>query len=301
MEHKYLRVGTPLLVIAKEQFLLTGDAATDIRAVIIKVGTVLCVNYQSHFISDDIIEPIPPNSQLQQPRIELLATLAVCGNHEDAVSNWLNKTVKIPLNKVVVLEAAKDRVSANWFVAPVASFSDVANAVAAHPLYCAKANWWDTVLPPPRYSAVNHALREFHQRAYNQTEGWFHDASRGGWCGWDTVLPKPATGLGKSYDQAIQKYLTSVKSDKPLYSIGTWDSDREYFSPHPYMTTPWLNVDIHGLRRHLKELKSKGYSCHRVRHNDSTVDSDPSVLVERTDGSSEASVRNCWLGGRRRR
>lgn len=299
MKREYLRVGTPLLVIAKEQFILTGDAATDTRAVIVKVGTALCVNYHSHFISDDIIEPIPPNSQLPQPRIELLAALVVCSKHED-VANWLNKTVRIPLNKVVVLESARDRVSANWFVAPVASFDAVANAVAAHPIYCTTSNWWDTVRQPPPDSAVSHALQVFHQRAYSQTEGWFHDASRGGWGDWDTVLPKPASGLSKSYDQAIQKYITSVKSDKPLYSIGTWDSDRECFSPHPHMKTPWLNVNIHGLRRHLKELKTKGYSCHRLRHNDNTVDSDPAVLVERTDGSSEASIRNSWLGKRLR-
>ena len=69
---------------------------------------------------------------------------------------------------------------------------------------------------------------------------------------------------------------------KPLYSVGTWDMDLQAYTPQEGLTVPSQNVDIHGLRRALKELRRLGYSCHYCskRH----WDNDCAVLVERTDG-----------------
>ena len=86
---------------------------------------------------------------------------------------------------------------------------------------------------------------------------------------------------------ALEEFIGSGR-----YSIGTWDSEHECFTPQAECSTPWLNVDIHGLRRHLKELKACGYSCHRHQG-----DSDPAVLVERTDGEPEVKVLERWTKG----
>jgi len=41
-------------------------------------------------------------------------------------------------------------------------------------------------------------------------------------------------------------------------------------------------VSIRGVRDALRELRTRGYTCHRVRAVDGFIDSDPYVLVERT-------------------
>jgi hypothetical protein len=81
------------------------------------------------------------------------------------------------------------------------------------------------------------------------------------------------------------------------YSIGTWDGELQAYTPQCDCKTPWLNVDIHGLRAHLWELRRLplGYSAHRIRDPDGDHwDNDTSVLVERTDGMSEREVFERW-------
>lgn len=73
----------------------------------------------------------------------------------------------------------------------------------------------------------------------------------------------------------------------PLYSVGTWDTDEQAYLPQAGLTVPSQNVDRHGLRRVLKELRDMGYSAHRFRDSDGGHDdNDWSVLVERTDGAA---------------
>ena len=85
-------------------------------------------------------------------------------------------------------------------------------------------------------------------------------------------------------------------ADKPLYSIGTWDTDAQAYTPQPETKTPCINVDIQGLRRHLRELRDEhGYTAHRFRDDDGGhSDNDWSVLVERTDGKSLEEILKDW-------
>ncbi len=71
----------------------------------------------------------------------------------------------------------------------------------------------------------------------------------------------------------------------PLYSVGTWDTDAQAYTPQEGLTVPSQNVPRVGLFEVLRQLRGMGYSAHRRRdargnhdHNDSYV------LVERTDG-----------------
>jgi hypothetical protein len=71
-----------------------------------------------------------------------------------------------------------------------------------------------------------------------------------------------------------------------LYSVGTWNTDEQAYTPQAGLTVPSQNVDIHGLRRVLKELRGMGYSAHRYRDSNGEHDrNDWCVLVERTDGA----------------
>jgi hypothetical protein len=73
---------------------------------------------------------------------------------------------------------------------------------------------------------------------------------------------------------------------KPLYSVGTWDTESQAYTPQEGLTVPSQNVPLAGLLAVLRELKTFGYSCHRYRDPDGGHDdNDTSVLVERTDGS----------------
>lgn len=71
-----------------------------------------------------------------------------------------------------------------------------------------------------------------------------------------------------------------------LYSVMTWDTDEQAYTPQAGMTVPSQNVPLSGLLAALRQLRSMGYSCHYRRDADgSHDDNDWSVLVERTDGA----------------
>ena len=72
-----------------------------------------------------------------------------------------------------------------------------------------------------------------------------------------------------------------MTTDK-LYNVLTWDAELQDWTPQAGLSSESQRVDIHGVRRVLRELQACGYSCHRVRGRDGSYDSDPSVLVERT-------------------
>ena len=70
-----------------------------------------------------------------------------------------------------------------------------------------------------------------------------------------------------------------------LYSVGTWDTDLQAFTPQAGLTCPSQNVPLFSLLDVLRQLRAMGYTCHRRRDkNGDHCDNDCSVLIERTDG-----------------
>jgi hypothetical protein len=81
----------------------------------------------------------------------------------------------------------------------------------------------------------------------------------------------------------------------PLYSIGTWDTDKSAYTPQRGLSVPSFNMTRGQLFQALRELRGMGYSCHRVRDEDGGhEDNDPMVLIERTDGKEWKEIRRSW-------
>lgn len=81
----------------------------------------------------------------------------------------------------------------------------------------------------------------------------------------------------------------------PLYSIGTWDTNKQAYTPQKGLSVPSFNITLSQLRIAMKELKSMGYSCHRIRDSFGNYDNnDFFVLIERTDGKSWKEIRKGW-------
>jgi hypothetical protein len=81
----------------------------------------------------------------------------------------------------------------------------------------------------------------------------------------------------------------------PLYSIGTWDTDTQAYTPQVGLTVPCLNVPWTTLLEVLRQLRQMGYSADRRRDaNGEHNDNDSSVLVERTDGMTESEIAERW-------
>jgi hypothetical protein len=79
------------------------------------------------------------------------------------------------------------------------------------------------------------------------------------------------------------------------YSVGTWDTDRNAYTPQRGLSVPCLNITIHQLRTALKQIRQCGYSAHRFRDEDgSHEDNDWAVLVERTDGKPWREILRNW-------
>lgn len=80
-----------------------------------------------------------------------------------------------------------------------------------------------------------------------------------------------------------------------LYSVGTWDTDAQSFTPQAGLTVPSFNITLPQLLRAMRELRQMGYTAHRYRDSDGGHDdNDPMVLVERTDGAEESEIRKFW-------
>ncbi len=87
---------------------------------------------------------------------------------------------------------------------------------------------------------------------------------------------------------------------EPLYSIGTFDHEAYTYSPHRDL--PAFNLTRKQLVEVMRALQQDGYSCHRFRSRDPKTgeleewasESDPSVLIERTDGEPEESILERW-------
>lgn len=82
---------------------------------------------------------------------------------------------------------------------------------------------------------------------------------------------------------------------QPLYSIGTWDTDRQAYTPQRGLSVPSFNITRAQLRVAMRELRAMCYSVHRYRAADgSHDDNDWCVLIERTDGKSWKEIRRGW-------
>lgn len=81
----------------------------------------------------------------------------------------------------------------------------------------------------------------------------------------------------------------------PLYSVGTWDTDKQAYTPQRGLSVPSFNITWRQLLVAMRELREIGYSCHRYRDADGThEDNDWSVLIERTDGRCWKDIRRSW-------
>jgi hypothetical protein len=81
---------------------------------------------------------------------------------------------------------------------------------------------------------------------------------------------------------------------KAVYSVGTWDPEAQAYTPQ-IGVGPSINVDWRGLLRVMRNLRAAGYSAHRTRdERGDHEDNDWTVLVERTDGLTDAEVLEDW-------
>jgi hypothetical protein len=120
----------------------------------------------------------------------------------------------------------------------------------------------------------------------------YHDDSVCGSCG----------GPLEAYRDAI---CTTCTADLPLsdrrYSVGTWNTEEQGYTPQLEMRNPCINVPLSGLLAALRELRNEhGYAADRGRFPLETGDitqqrySDWSVLVERTDGIPLEEILKQW-------
>ena len=78
-------------------------------------------------------------------------------------------------------------------------------------------------------------------------------------------------------------------ASEPLYSVGTYDWELGRYTPQVGLSVPAFNITLAQLRQAFRELRRMGYECYYNRHGN-----DSSVLVERTDGASEAEILRGW-------
>lgn len=84
-------------------------------------------------------------------------------------------------------------------------------------------------------------------------------------------------------------------SESVAYSVGTWDTDKQAYTPQRGLSVPSFNITLAQLRQALKELRTMAYKAHRYRDEDgSHDDNDAYVIVERTDGKYWKKVMKEW-------
>ena len=82
-------------------------------------------------------------------------------------------------------------------------------------------------------------------------------------------------------------------NNQPLYSIGTWDTFEQAFTPQSEV--PALNLTRKQLVQSIRMLRTHGYTAHRYGNTDAGHDdNDTAVLIERTDGMNEAEILESW-------
>jgi hypothetical protein len=79
----------------------------------------------------------------------------------------------------------------------------------------------------------------------------------------------------------------------PLYSIGVWDIDTQSYLPWPGQRC--MNITRKQLVKMMRFLQGRGYTCHRTGNTDQIDrDSDPMVMIERTDGKERNEILKHW-------
>lgn len=292
---EYLKPGTRLLVIATERLSIRQHDSKENLELAVPQGTAMLVGYKAHLIADSIPTTELITKQLQLPEMSLVADLHLLVPTLKPATPFKHGVVVIPLAKTVVLESVDDRrPSFGWFVAPVESFNEVREALLGYPMATLNESPFTPKRQPvssnfghcfgPPRSDADWAVPSNNNPELGRSYGWNHDASLGPWPPW----PKP---------EQIDFVDYKIPKPKPLYSIGTWNPETNGFTPHETADTPCVNVDTHGLRRHLKELRRVGYTCRRVRvatENGWQWNDDPWVLVQRTDGMPLAKILELW-------
>jgi hypothetical protein len=80
-----------------------------------------------------------------------------------------------------------------------------------------------------------------------------------------------------------------------LYSVGTWDTDEQAYTPQSGLSVPAFNITLRQLRQAIRELRGMGYTVHYRRDSDGGhQNNDYSVLIERPDGADETEIRKYW-------
>lgn len=89
-------------------------------------------------------------------------------------------------------------------------------------------------------------------------------------------------------DRYASKWVCSDPKPKlhagPSYRVRTWDQNAGHFGQFTVqkgLSVPSDGMTLRQLRVALRELRNMGYTCERVRSQDGSYSSDPSVLVER--------------------
>jgi hypothetical protein len=82
---------------------------------------------------------------------------------------------------------------------------------------------------------------------------------------------------------------------EPLYSVGTWDTWKNRYTPQRGLTVPSFNISLAQLRVAIRELRKMRYTAHRRRDEDGEHDdNDTAVLIERTDGAHWKEIMQGW-------
>jgi len=80
-----------------------------------------------------------------------------------------------------------------------------------------------------------------------------------------------------------------------VYSIGTWDTDAQGFTPQLGLSRSPINCTWRDMLQICRELCQMGYSCHYRRDpNGEHSENDPMVLIERTDGMTLQEILKQW-------
>ena len=99
--------------------------------------------------------------------------------------------------------------------------------------------------------------------------------------------------LAKRMESARAEVTVKIHREEPFYSIGTWDVILQAFTPH--YEVPAFNLTRAELVKSIRLLRGHGYLVDRTGNTASGHDNnDTNVIIERTDGMSEAKILKSW-------